>query len=48
MSLSQEVMVQRSVTKSGGQYRNSAWDLVDAKKDGSVKIEDLKDEATSR
>lgn len=44
MSLSNEVMVQRSVTKSGGQYRNSTWDLVDAKKDGSVKIEELKDE----
>ncbi len=44
MSLSNEVMVQRSVTKSGGQYKNSGWDLVDAKKDGSVKIEDLKDE----
>jgi hypothetical protein len=44
MSLSNEVMVERSVTKSGGQYRNSNWDLVDAKKDGSVKIEELKDE----
>jgi hypothetical protein len=44
MSLSNEVMVERSVTKSGVQYRNSNWDLVDAKKDGSVKIEELKDE----
>lgn len=44
MSLSPEVMVQRSVTKSGGQYKNSGWDLVDAKKDGSVKVEELKDE----
>jgi len=44
MSLSPEVMVQRSVAKSGGQYKNSSWDLVDAKKDGSVKIEELKDE----
>ena len=44
MSLSPEVMVQRSVTKSGGQYKNSSWDLVDAKKDGSIKIEELKDE----
>lgn len=44
MSMSPEVMVQRSVTKSGGQYRNSTWDLVDAKKEGSVKIEELKDE----
>ena len=44
MSMSNEVMVQRSVTKSGRQYTNSGWDLVDAKKDGTVKIEDLKDE----
>jgi hypothetical protein len=34
MSLSPEVMVERSVTKSGGQYKNSTWDLVDAKKKG--------------
>ena len=44
LSLSNEVMVQRSVTKSGGQYKNSAWDLVDAKKDGTIKVEELKDE----
>ena len=44
MSVSNEVMVQRSVTKSGGQYKNSTWDLVDAKKDGSLKIEEIKDE----
>lgn len=42
MSLSPEVMVQRSVTKSGAQYRNSGWDLIDAKNEGSVKIEELK------
>lgn len=44
MSLSPGVMVERSVTKSGSQYKNSTWDLVDAKNDGSVKIEELKDE----
>jgi hypothetical protein len=44
MNLSPEVMVQRSVTKSGGQYKNAGWDLVDAKKEGKVKIEELKDE----
>ncbi len=44
MNLSPEVMVQRSVTKSGSQYRNSSWDLVDAKKDGTIKVEELKDE----
>jgi len=44
ISLSNEVMVQRSVTKSGGHYKNSTWDLVDAKKEGTIKIEELKDE----
>lgn len=44
MSLSPEVMVQRSVTKSGAQYRNSTWDLVDAKREGSLKIEEIKNE----
>ncbi|MCJ7554486.1 MAG: VWA domain-containing protein [Ignavibacteriaceae bacterium] len=44
MSLSPEVMVQRSVTKSGAQYKNSGWDLVDAKREGKVKIEELKEE----
>lgn len=44
MSLSPSVMVERSVTKSGAQYKNSGWDLVDASKDGSVKIEELKNE----
>lgn len=44
MSLSPGVMVERSVTKSGAQYKNSGWDLVDATNEGSVKIEELKDE----
>jgi len=44
MGLSAEVMVNRSVAKSGGQYKNSSWDLVDAKKEGKVKVEELKDE----
>ncbi|MBE0539661.1 MAG: VWA domain-containing protein [Ignavibacterium sp.] len=44
MGVSNEVMVQRSVTKSGSQYKNSSWDLVDAKKNDSIKIEELKDE----
>jgi len=40
-----EVMVQRSVAKSSGQYRNSAWDLVDATSEGEVKLENIsKDE----
>jgi hypothetical protein len=44
MGVSGEVMVQRSVTKSGAQYNNAGWDLVDAKKEGKVKVEELKDE----
>ena len=44
MSLSPGVMVERSVTKSGVQYKNSGWDLIDATNEGSVKIEELKDE----
>lgn len=44
MALSPGVMVNRSVTKSGGQYKNSSWDLIDAKKDGKIKIEELADE----
>ena len=42
MAVNDEVMVNRAVTKSGAQYRNSSWDLVDAKKDGKLKIEELK------
>lgn len=36
--------VQRALTKSSGLYRNSLWDLVDATKDGYVKLEELKAE----
>ena len=35
--------VQRAVSKASGQYRNYAWDLVDALKEGKVKLEDVKD-----
>lgn len=44
MGLSSEVMVNRSVTKSGAKYNNSAWDLVDAQKEGKLKVEELKDD----
>lgn len=37
-SLSPSVMVERSVTKGSGQYNNSSWDLVDAKKNGSLDL----------
>jgi hypothetical protein len=42
--VSGEVMAQRAAAKAAPQYSNSAWDLVDAKKAGAVKLEDL-DEA---
>ena len=44
MSMSPGVMVNRSITKSGGQYNNSTWELVDAKKEGKLKIEELKED----
>ncbi len=41
LQLDEEVMVQRSVTKSSKQYKNSKWDLVDATTEGEVKLESL-------
>ena len=43
-NLAPEVLVERTVTKSGKQYKNESWDLVDAEKEGNVNIEELKDE----
>ena len=43
-NLAPEVLVDRTVTKSSGQYRNESWDLVDAKKEGTVKIEELEED----
>jgi hypothetical protein len=40
-NLAPSVMVERSITKSSGQYRNESWDLVDAKKQGSVDLENI-------
>jgi len=40
-NLSPSVLVERTVTKSGGQYKNESWDLVDAEKEGTVKIDEL-------
>jgi len=37
------VLVERTVTKGSRQYKNESWDLVDADKEGSVKIEELKE-----
>jgi hypothetical protein len=43
-SYSKSVSVNRAVTKSTSNYQNSNWDLVDAAKDKSVKLEELKKE----
>jgi len=40
-NLAPSVMVERSVTKGSGQYKNESWDLVDAKANGSVDIEEI-------
>jgi hypothetical protein len=40
-NLAPSVMVERSITKGSGQYRNESWDLVDAKKQGSVDLENI-------
>ena len=44
LSVNEEVMVQRSVAKSSAQYSNTAWDVVDAVKEGKIKVEDMKEE----
>lgn len=38
------VAAERAATKASALYTNSVWDLVDATRDGTVKIEDMKDE----
>jgi len=40
-SVSGEVLAQRAAAKAAPQYNNSTWDLVDAKKAGAVKLEEL-------
>jgi hypothetical protein len=42
--VSASVMVQRSYAKASVQYKNAAWDLVDAEKEGKIKIEELEEE----
>ncbi len=42
--MSQESMIQRSVSKSKSVYDSSSWDLVDALESGKIKIEDLENE----
>ena len=40
-TLSPSVMVERSITKGNGQYRNESWDLVDAKKKGEIDLDTM-------
>lgn len=40
-NISPSVMVERSITKGSGQYKNESWDLVDAKKQGTVDLENI-------
>lgn len=42
LRVSNNVAVQRAMTKGSAQYLNVGWDLVDAVKQGGVKIEDVK------
>ena len=44
LALSPAVSAQRAAAKASGQYQNAEWDLVDAKKEGKVKIAEMKDE----
>ncbi|HSR18401.1 MAG TPA: vWA domain-containing protein [Ignavibacteriaceae bacterium] len=40
-NLSPSILAERTVTKSGSQYKNDSWDLVDAEKEGKVKISEI-------
>jgi hypothetical protein len=37
--------VQRSVTKASKQYNNAGWDMVDAEKEGKIKVEEMEEAA---
>ncbi len=43
-AMSPEVKTERIVAKASSQYRNSSWDLVDADREGSVRVEELGEE----
>ncbi len=43
-SVSEEVAVERTVSKSTKQYSNSSWDLIDAVKNDQVEVEELDDD----
>ena len=44
-SVSPQALVQRSAAKAKKMYTNVEWDLVDASKEGNVKVEELEEEA---
>ena len=44
-NLAPEVLAERTVTKGSGQYKNESWDLVDADKEGTVKLDELEEDA---
>jgi len=46
-NLAPGVAVQRAIAKANAQYRNRRWDLVDAVKDGTIKIEEVKEDQLS-
>ena len=43
-AVSPEIAVQRAAAKAAPQYNNSAWDLVDAYKAGTVRLEELRED----
>jgi len=42
--VSRSSVLQRAAAKASAQYRNVSWDLVDAVRDGKIKLEDIKTE----
>ena len=40
-NLSLSILAERTVTKSGSQYRNDSWDIIDAQKEGKIKVSDI-------
>ena len=44
MSAAPAAMVQRSIAKSSSSYGNAGWDLVDAKKEGQLKVSEMDEE----
>jgi len=43
-TMSEEALVQRSISKAQSQYVNSSWDLLDAVENGMINLEEMEDE----